>query len=194
MKKTRLKFNAPAVLIFSLLCLAGYALNFVTSGWANRTLLSVYRGSLLNPLTYIRCVTHVLGHSSFAHLTGNLMYILILGPILEEKYGTENIAFVMVVTALVTGIINIVFFPFTRLLGASSIVFAFILLASITDVGERAIPVTFLLVAVLYFGRELYEAFFVADNISHVAHLAGGITGSVLGFVMNRNKMGRFAR
>lgn len=39
---------------------------------------------------------------------GNMMYILILGPMLEEKYGTSNMVFIMLVTALATGLANLI--------------------------------------------------------------------------------------
>ena len=191
-KRLHIKMNAPAVLGFSALCLLAYALNYLTHGGSNRVLFSVYRGSLLNPLTYLRCITHVFGHASWSHLFGNLMYILILGPILEEKYGTSNMIFVMLATAIVTAAANLIFFPFVRMMGASGIVFALILLSSITNFSDDSIPVTLILVAVLYIGREFYEAFFVTDNISHLAHIVGGLVGAFLGFVMNRNHMSRY--
>jgi GlpG protein len=94
----------------------------------------------------------------------------------------------MAATAVVTGIINMVFFPSVMLLGASGIVFAFILISSITTTEDRTIPVTFILVAILYIGQQVYEGIFVKDNISQMAHIVGGIVGSFLGFVMNRRK------
>ena len=131
-KKLRLSFNAPAVLTFTALCVIVQLISMLTRGESNRVLFSVYRASLLDPLTWVRCFTHVLGHAGWEHLLGNIMYILILGPMIEEKYGTATTAFIMAATALVIGVINMVFFPGVMLLGASGIVFAFILIASIT--------------------------------------------------------------
>ena len=193
-RKIRLKFNAPAVLGFVIICLAVQLLNVLTHGASNRTLFSVYGSPLLDPLTYVRCVGHVFGHADWSHLLNNMMYILILGPMLEEKYGSMNLIFVMLVTALVTGILHMLFSPGILLLGASGIVFAFILLASITTTEEGTIPVTFLLVAVLYIGQQIYEGVTVRDNVSQLTHIAGGIVGSVLGFVMRKNKMSRYQR
>jgi len=134
----------------------------------------------------------VFGHADWNHLLGNVMYILILGPMIEEKYGTSNTIFVMAATALVTGIINMIFFPGVRLLGASGIVFAFILISSITTREDNTIPVTFILVAILYIGQQVYQAIFQNDSISQMAHIVGGIVGSVLGFVMQKFKMSRY--
>ena len=120
--------------------------------------------------------------------------VLILGPMLEEKYGTANMSIVMLATALVTGLLNLLLFPGVRLLGASGIVFAMILLSSITVTEDGAIPLTFILVAALYIGQQVYEGLFLRDNVSQLTHIAGGVVGSVLGFVMNRNKMTRYQR
>ena len=191
-RKWKISFNSPAVLAFALACVAVQVLNVLTGGASNRAVFSVYRGQLSNPLTWLRCVTHVLGHSSWEHLLKNMMYLLLLGPMLEEKYGTANIAVVMLVTAVVTGLVNILFFPGVALLGASGIVFAMVLLSSITSVTEGTIPLTFILVAVLYIGVQLYQGLFVKDNISQVAHIVGGLVGTALGFVMARHGMSRY--
>ena len=80
------------------------------------------------------------------------------------------------------------------MLGASGIVFAMILLASITTSKDRTIPLSFILVAVLYIGQQIYQGLFTQNNVSQMAHIVGGIVGSVLGFVMNRLKMNRYER
>ena len=191
-KKIRLSFNAPAILAFTAVCVAAQILNMITNGASNRAVFSVYQSSLFNPLTYVRCVCHVFGHADWNHLIGNMMYILILGPMIEDKYGTSNTIFVMAATAVVTGIINMIFFPGVRLLGASGIVFAFILISSIKSREDHTIPVTFILVALLYIGQQVYQAAFQRDNISQMAHIIGGIVGSVLGFVMQKYNMSRY--
>ena len=187
-KKLRLSFNAPAVLTFTALCVIVQVISMLTRGESNRVLFSVYRASLLDPLTWIRCFTHVLGHAGWEHLLGNIMYILILGPMIEEKYGTATTAFIMAATALVIGIINMVFFPGVMLLGASGIVFAFILIASITIREDNTIPVTFILVAVLYLGQQIWQGLFSQDNVSQMAHIVGGAVGAVLGFLLGKTQ------
>ena len=191
-KRVKLAVNAPAILTFVAVCIAVQLINIITKGASNAAVFSVYRSSLLNPLTYLRCVCHVFGHADWNHLISNLMYILILGPMIEEKYGTSNTVFVMAVTAVITGIFNMAFFPGVRLLGASGIVFAFILISSITTTKDDAIPVTFILVALLYIGQQIYQGIFEKDNISQMAHIVGGVVGSVLGFIMQKARMSRY--
>ena len=190
-KKLRLSFNAPAVLTFTALCVIAQLISMLTRGESNRVLFSVYRASLLDPLTWVRCFTHVLGHAGWEHLLGNIMYILILGPMIEEKYGTATTAFIMAATALVIGVINMVFFPGVMLLGASGIVFAFILIASITIREDNTIPVTFILVAVLYLGQQIWQGLFSQDNVSQMAHIVGGAVGAVLGFLLGKARQKR---
>lgn len=192
--KLRISFNAPATLTFALVCLGVQLLSVLTGGKSNETLFSVYRAPLLNPLTWIRFFTHVLGHAGWDHLLNNMMYLLILGPMLEEKYGGSNLFAVMVLTAGVTGVIHFIFFPAYRLMGASGVVFAFILLSSITGFREKEIPLTFLLVALVYIGQQVYAMVTVRDSVSQLTHIIGGAVGASLGFVMNKWKMTRWQR
>lgn len=182
----RLALNSPAVLGFAGVCLVAMVLNQLTGGASNRALFSVYRAPLTNPLTWLRMVCHVFGHADWNHLLNNMMYVLLLGPMLEEKYGSVNLLLVMLATALLTGVANFVFFPTTMLLGASGIVFAMILLSSITRTEGGAIPVTFILVAILYIGQQVWQAITVRDNVSYMAHIAGGAVGAGLGFLLNK--------
>lgn len=193
-KKGQLKisFNSPVILGFTLICFLSLLLGYLTRGVSTYTLFSVYRSSFLNPLTYLRLIGHVFGHANWQHFIGNIMLILVVGPLLEEKYGSSNIIVVILSTALVTGLVNIILFPHIRLLGASGVVFAFILLASFTSIKDGSIPVTFILVAVIYIGGQVYDGLFVTDNVSNLTHIIGGIIGASLGYVMNKNKMNRY--
>ena len=189
-KKIRLSFNSPVILGFTIICFIVLILDKLTGSASTRTFFSVYRSSLASPFTYIRFFGHVFGHASWDHFFGNIMMLLVVGPLLEEKYGSANILFVILTTALVTGVINFIFFPHVQLLGASGVVFAFILLASLTSIEEGKIPLTFILVALIYIGQQVYDGIFIRDNVSNLTHILGGIVGS--GLVMNKNKMSRY--
>ena len=191
-KKLKLSFNSPIVLGFTIVCVIVLIVDMLTLGASTNALFSVYRSSLLNPLTYIRFFGHVVGHADWSHFFGNIMMLLVVGPLLEEKYGSSNILFVILTTAFVTGLTNFIFFPNIQLLGASGVVFAFILLASMTSIKEGKLPLTFILVAVLYIGEQIYSGIFIHDNVSNLTHIIGGAVGSVLGYIMNKNKMNRY--
>lgn len=145
-----------------------------------------YHSSLANPLTYLRFFTHVFGHAGWSHFIGNASYLLLLGPMLEEKHGSKELLEVIVITAFVPALINYIFFPHIGLLGASGVVFAFILLASFTGFEEGEIPLTFILVTVIFIGQQVYEGIAYKDNISHMGHIVGGMLGAVSGYGLNR--------
>lgn len=180
-------FNSPVILTFAIICVGTLILNILTSGTTNRLLFSVYSSSPLDPLTYVRMIGHVFGHADWNHFSGNITMLLIVGPLLEEKYGSWNIAVIMFIVAIVTGIINVLFFS-SALLGASGIVFAFIILSSLTSMKDGRIPITFIIVAIIYIGGQVYDCIFVKDNISNLTHIVGGVLGATFGYIMNKPK------
>jgi membrane associated rhomboid family serine protease len=99
---------------------------------------------------------------------------------LEESYGSSTLLFMIVITALVTGILNALLFN-SYLLGASGVVFMMILLSSFTNFSKGEIPLTFILVLILYLGVQIFNQA-GAENISHFAHIIGGLCGSFFGF------------
>lgn len=107
---------------------------------------------------------------------------------LEEKYGSRALLEVMGITAFVTGLVNYIFFWNVGLCGASGVVFAFIILASFTGFKEGEIPLTFILVAVIFIGQQVYEGIAVKDNISNMAHIVGGIVGAIVGYWLNKRQ------
>ena len=182
----RITFNAPVVITFALICLIATSLGEYTKGESTLMLFTTSRTSLLSPLTYVRFISYVFGHADWQHFIGNMSYILILGPMLEEKYSSVGIAIVILITALVTSIVNFIFFPNTILLGASGVVFAFILLASFTSFRQGEIPLSFILVLVFYLGGQVIEGMLLNDNVSQFGHIIGGLVGSVIGFMANK--------
>ncbi len=181
----RIKWNSPVILWFVLICGLVLCLNIFTNGYTNSTFFSIYKSSYTNPLFYIRLLGHVLGHANLEHYLNNMMMILLVGPLLEEKYGSKKLITIMVVVAIVTGLVHIFLNGNSALLGASGIVFAFILLASTT--GRRKdneIPFTLILVAILYIGGQIYEGIFTKDTISQLTHIIGGLIGAGYGLIL----------
>ena len=187
MKKLRIQYNSPVVLSFALLSLLALLLGQLTGGWTTRALFCVYRAPLTDPLTYVRMVGHVLGHSGYAHYMGNMTLLLVIGPPLEEKYGSRRLLGCILFTALASGLVQFIFFPVTALLGASGIVFMMIVLSSLAGMREGAIPLTLILVVLIYLGGEIVDAVTVRDNVSQLTHIVGGLCGAGLGFAMKRS-------
>lgn len=179
-------FNAPVVLTFVLLCFAATLLGQLTGGIATEAFFMTYRAPLNSPMTYLRLFTHALGHAGWEHFIGNASYLLLLGPMLEEKHGPGKMAGVILAAALIAGLANSVFFPHTAVCGASGVVFAFILMTSFTSFREGEIPLTFILVATFFIGQQIYEGIMLQDNVSNLSHILGGVTGAVIGYRSNK--------
>jgi membrane associated rhomboid family serine protease len=186
----RIRYNAPTTLTFTILSglvllLSGTVLPSLTTDWFATP--APFRSN--NFQDYVKLVTHPLGHASIDHYISNFSFILLLGPILETSYGSLSVLVMMLATALVTGLLQIFFFPSTILLGASGIVFMMILLASFTNFNKGEVPLTFILVMLIYLGREVFNAVAAkvtpgsANNISQFAHIIGGLVGSFFGFI-----------
>ena len=190
-KGLKISINSPVVLGFSAICLIALVLSILTKETTNKLIFMTYHSSLTNPLTYLRFFTHVFGHSGVEHFMGNITYILLLGPLLEEKYGSKLLIQSVVITAFITGIVNYILFPNIALCGASGVVFTFILLSSFTGFKDREIPLTFILVAAIFLGQQVYEGIMLKDNISNLSHVLGGVVGSVLGYLLNKNGIKR---
>ena len=177
----KITYNAPFVLTFSIACLIALLIAGLTDGKSTVHIFSVHGSdSFSNFLAYPRMFGHALGHINFAHLLGNLTIILLIGPILEEKYGARDLTIMALITATITGLLHMLFFD-GMLLGASGIVFMFIVLSSLVNVKKKTVPLTFILVCIIFLGNE-FALSFEEDSVSQFAHILGGICGSVFGF------------
>jgi len=194
----KIQYNSPVILSYALLSLIVLGISSLTDGVSNILLFSVYRAPPTDPLTYVRVMGHVLGHAHLNHYFGNFLLILLIGPILEEKYGSVPLLVMMIITSIITGVIFLLVSSSTRLLGASGIVFMLILLSSFVNLKRGRIPLTLILVIIAYIGREVVQGFTATasdnNNISYLTHVIGGLCGAVLGFFINKERMGREER
>ena len=92
---------------------------------------------------------------NWSHFMNNFLYILLIGPMLEEKY---------------------------QLLGASGMVFMFIILSSLVNLQSGKIPITLILIFIFYIANEIIAGIFKKDNVSHLGHIIGAICGCIYGF------------
>lgn len=182
----RLQYNAPVTLTFFFLSLAVLLLDQATGGWTTLNLFCVYRSSLTDPLFYVRLFGHVLGHADWNHFLNNMLLLLVIGPPMEEKYGSRPLLLGLLATALISGVLQCILFPGTALLGASGIVFMLIMLSSLAGMRSGSIPLTLLLVAALYLGQQVYAMLFVRDQVANFMHIIGGLCGTGFGFTARR--------
>ncbi len=177
----KLQYNSVLILSYFFISLFVLIVSFITKGKSDDLLFCSYRSSLINPLTYIRMFTHILGHENWHHFSNNFLYILLIGPMIEEKYGTFNLLKMVLITALSIGIINFILGK-KKILGASCIVFLFIVLSSFVNMEAGKIPLTLILIFIFYIVNEIIDGLFKKDNISHMGHLIGAIWGFIFGF------------
>ena len=177
-----LGYNSIVILTFFFISLVALILNYLTGGESNKIIFSSYRSNIFNPFTYVRLVTHIFGHADFSHFMNNFLYILLIGPMIEEKYGSKNLALMVLITAVVTGLINSIFSKNKMILGASGIVFMLIILSSFVNIQTGKIPITLILICIFYIVNEIIEGMFKKDNVSHLGHLIGAVCGLIFGF------------
>ena len=127
------QYNAVVTLTMFFISLGVLLLDKITKGKASRKIFSTERASLLNPLTYIRFFTHILGHSDWEHLSNNYLKILLLGPLIEEKYGSINFLIMILITAFVVAIANFIK-GHVWLKGASCISFMLTVLSAFVNI------------------------------------------------------------
>jgi len=187
-KRLSIDMNAPVILSLTGLSLFMLVLSTITDG-ALTTLLAAFRTSPRDPMQYLRLFSHVIVHADIAHYAGNFMMILAIGPMVEEKYGSNRLCLITVLTAAVTGLVNVIFFPGTAVVGASGIVFMLILMASFSNIRQSKLPITVPLVAILYIGNEIVLGLFTVSNISRISHIVGGLCGACYGVVVHLRKL-----
>jgi len=190
MKGFFIQYNSPAVLTFSSVSLLVLLLGQWTDHSTTWAAFSVYRSSFTDPLAYVRIFGHVLGHANFEHFFGNFLIILLVGPMLEERYGAKKILLLITFTALITGLVQIIFFD-TALLGASGVVFMFMILAGFANMQRGKIPLTLILVIIIFIGREFVGSMTIEDQVSRITHIVGGICGAIFGVIINKEKLFR---
>lgn len=180
-------YNSYVTLTLFFLSLIVLILGFITRGKSNDYLFSTQRASLLNPLTYIKLFTYILGHEGWSHFRNNYLIILLLGPMIEEKYGWLNYLIMILFTAFITGVINFIIGK-KNLKGASGIAFMLIVLSAFVNVVSNKIPLTLILIALFYLVDEVFNIG-KKDGVSHLGHIIGALCGLLFGFICLNNNL-----
>ena len=175
----KITFDSKATLILASLSLIGlFFVNTSTESGSIFILNGDFQES--SPVWYISTLTYIFGHADLEHVIGNLSIILLLGPLVELKFGWQKFSLMVVSTAILTAILHTLLWD-NGLIGASGIAFMLIVVTSLLNTRGKDIPITFILVVLLFLGQEIYSSF-KNDQISHFAHLFGGAMGAFWGF------------
>ncbi len=186
MNKPKIEINAPVVIWYTVISFVILCIGLATNSVFTDNYFTCYRTSISDPMLWFRLVSYVFGHSSYSHYIGNFFLITLLGPMLEEKYGSKTLCGMMFLTALVGGVANVLITT-SGLRGASGIAFMFIILSSCTSVKSGRLPLTMLFVVVIYLGQEFFDGVTSTDTISHSTHILGGMCGIIFGLYSNPN-------
>lgn len=181
---TKFDYNSPVILTYFFICLIILMIDKLCKGKFSATFFTTYKNdSLLNPLTYFKLVSHSLGHADWDHLYSNFIKILLIGPLIEEKYGSINLLIAMIITSLIIGIINKLFGK-GGILGASGVAYMLILLSSFVNMENGKIPITLTLIILFFVVDEVIKLFRrKKDGVSHLGHITGAICGVVFGIL-----------
>ena len=182
----KIEINSPAILGYAAISFIVLIFGYATLGNSTKALFTCYRTSIADPMMYLRLITHVFGHADISHYLNNFFLIMLIGPMLEEKYGSKRLIYMMFITAVVAGIVNVLISS-NGLLGASGIVFMMIVLCSFTSVKSGKIPLTMIIVVIIYIGQEIITGIAVKDNISQLSHILGGMCGIGFGLYYNQH-------
>lgn len=181
---TKFDYNAPVILTYFFICLIILMIDKLCKGKFSATFFTTYKNdSLLNPLTYFKLISHSLGHADWDHLYSNFIKILLIGPLIEEKYGSINLLIAMILTSLIIGIVNKLFGK-GGILGASGVAYMLILLSSFVNMENGKIPITLTLIILFFVVDEVIKLFRrKKDGVSHLGHITGAICGIILGML-----------
>ena len=172
-------YNSVVIITYLLICIIAWFINKITVGKSNKLLFESYRSSPLNPMTYIRLFTHSIGHKDWDHMVNNFLIILLIGPMIEEKYGSTNLIIMLLITSLVIALFNIIFNNYS-ILGASGNAYMLIVLSSFIQ--EGTIPITVVLICIFYVIGELKRTIIERKSKTyHDGHLIGALCGLAFG-------------
>lgn len=190
-KKSKLKFvyDAPVTLTFVIVTILLYVLDlFVFKNKLTSEYLltpTVAAGKL--PFAFsdinsiLRLLLHVFGNSDRVFMICNLIFILLLGQSMEERYGSVIIGVMIFVSALFSGVLNACF-CMESVSGSDCIVFMLILLDTMMHLSRKKVSASSVSVIILFVCMQIFK-----ENpngiVGVVIVLAGGLCGSLFAFL-----------
>jgi GlpG protein len=175
-------YNSVVILSYFFICLIMLILNAISKNKINNFLV-IRRGSIFNPMNYVRLVLSGLCHSDWSHFRNNFLTILLIGPMLEEKYGSVHILQMIIMTSIISSLIYLILHNNSGAIGTSDNVFMMIVLCSVVNITSGKIPITLVLIFIFYIADEIIKQISgKKDNVSHDSHIVGAICGFIYGY------------
>ncbi|MBR4004517.1 MAG: rhomboid family intramembrane serine protease [Treponema sp.] len=204
-KKFKFLFDSPVVLTICAVSTLVFIFDtFVFKGKAVQVLFScpmahgenVFKFS--NPLNYLNLLLHVFGSSGAPAFFVNTLLLLAMGPQLEERYGSLMLGLMCGIAVLVTGVLTACL-GIQPVMGTMCLVFLMIFLASLTTLSKNSLLASWTAGLVMFTAYSLYSGFqnpavervegvnsfifFMQRNVVTFISMAGGLCGSLFGFL-----------
>ena len=190
-KKLKLKFHydSPVMLSFALITLIIFVLDAcaLKGKLKDMWLLAPTAAGGQFPFSFsdfpsiLRLFIHVFGYSQSEVLICNLIFILLLGPQMEERYGSVIIGIMIFVSSLFSGVLNACFCK-NAVCGAEPVVFMLILLWTMMQLSRSKISASAIAVIALFIAM-LVSRKNPNGLVGVSVIVAGGLCGSLFAFL-----------
>ncbi len=187
-KKLQLVFNSPVIVISALLSIVVLILhnsvvpNLIEIACSSNTApLTEHAFNPINPLHYIRLFTLIFGHYTMQSLCLNLVIILLLGPRVEERFGSVLVMVMFAITSFVTGILSALFLQ-NPICGLDGIAMLLVILTLFECANLKEISFNYLILLVLLFVNSIVLS--VQQNYYGILlHYLGSLCAGSFGFL-----------
>ncbi len=141
----------------------------------------------LDDPNWYQFITSLFCHANWQHISGNLFFLYLFGRLVEEKEGVAGVVVSYLICGIGANAISVLFMSGGVMVGASGSVFGLFTVSVLLrlrlewrSILETLILGQFVVVQVIWEIRSISNA----DNIGHLAHVAGALTGGVLIFAV----------
>ena len=188
----KVAYDAPVTLTFVIVCAFIFLLNIFLAKNGKAGGLEKIFASPTNqagvlpfipsaPISYVRLLFYIFGAAvgGASVLFTNLILIMLLGPAMEERYGSTIIGIMIFVSALFSGVLNACFSS-DSLIGAVPVVCMMIFLNAFMSFSKKKFPLSFAAVMVFFVLLQIFEG---EGAIRIIICIAGGLCGSLFAFL-----------
>ena len=193
MAKKKFKFNlkfsydAPVTLSFVIICALLFLLNtlVIKNGALGKILASptTQAGALpfivKQPVSYLRLLLYIFGSGEVNNFITYILIVLLLGPAMEERYGSVIIGIMIFVAALFSGVLNACFCV-ESLTGPVPVVCMMIFLTAFMSFSNKTVPITFLATIIFFVYFSITSGI---GAVRLIICIAGGLCGSLFAFL-----------
>jgi len=140
--------------------------------------IKVYQGEIW------RLFTAMFLHASPLHIFSNMVFLFLFGVGVESNYSKWEYLMIYFISGIVGNILSLFLLPLNvASLGASGCIFGLIGAAIMSFIKFDKSAILFGLMYLFFFLSQS-----IGENINFISHLAGGLGGLLIGYLINKNK------